>query len=318
MLGAALAGLAAADLWSVQRRYFRFSPPARVAYATDAIIQYLKELDDPGRVIALSLGETRGDPVFSGDALMAHRVRAVTGHQGNELQRWVELAGVKSPTPPPNLFKREFRRLTNTRFWLTDVDLPPEHPQLPGMRFTRRLGPVRNASGSEVWLFELEESNPAAWLTPLVIEAEPEAIRATVMDASFDVRRAALFDSSNAVEGRTVTSPPQPVSTSARVRYLSPREIQIELDAPAPSGSALVVSENWYPGWTARVDGRPATTARADYTLIGVPLPEGARRIDLSFFDPVYARGRVITIVALLITLSLIASGIVLERRRRG
>jgi hypothetical protein len=318
-MAAALVALAATDLWSVQRRYFRFSPPARDLYASDPAIQYLQQLDEPGRAIALSLGEGGvGDPVFTGDALMAHRVRTVTGHQGNELQRWVDLAGLKSPAPPPNLFKREFRRLTNTRFWLTDVELPPEHPQLPGMRFARRVGPVRNASGRDVWLFELQESNPAAWLTPLVAEAGAEAIRATVMDPSFDVRRAALFDSSDAVQGQTITAAPEPLATAAQVRYLSPRHIQVDLDNPAPPASALVVSENWYPGWTARVDGQPVTTARADYALIGVPLPAGARRIELTFFDPAYARGRLITAGALLVTLSLIAGGIVMERRRRG
>jgi hypothetical protein len=318
-MAAALVALAATDLWSVQRRYFRFSPPARDLYASDPAIQYLQQLDEPGRAIALSLGEGGvGDPVFTGDALMAHRVRTVTGHQGNELQRWVDLAGLKSPAPPPNLFKREFRRLTNTRFWLTDVELPPEHPQLPGMRFARRVGPVRNASGRDVWLFELQESNPAAWLTPLVAEAGAEAIRATVMDPSFDVRRAALFDSSDAVQGQTITAAPEPLATAAQVRYLSPRHIQVDLDNPAPAASALVVSENWYPGWTARVDGQPVTTARADYALIGVPLPAGARRIELTFFDPAYARGRLITAGALLVTLSLIAGGIVMERRRRG
>jgi hypothetical protein len=318
-MAAALVALAATDLWSVQRRYFRFSPPARDLYASDPAIQYLQQLDEPGRAIALSLGEGGvGDPVFTGDALMAHRVRTVTGHQGNELQRWVDLAGLKSPAPPANLFKREFRRLTNTRFWLTDVELPPEHPQLPGMRFARRVGPVRNASGRDVWLFELQESNPAAWLTPLVAEAGAEAIRATVMDPSFDVRRAALFDSSDAVQGQTITAAPEPLATAAQVRYLSPRHIQVDLDNPAPPASALVVSENWYPGWTARVDGQPVTTARADYALIGVPLPAGARRIELTFFDPAYARGRLITAGALLVTLSLIAGGIVMERRRRG
>ena len=316
---AALVALATLDLWSVNRRYFRFSPPARALYGSNAAIQYLQQLEEPGRAIALSLGEGGfGDPVFTGDALMAHRVRTVTGHQGNELQRWVDLAGVKSPAPPPNLFKREFRRLTNTRFWITDVELPTEHSQLPGMRFIRRVGPVSNASGREVWLFELEESNPAAWLTPLVAEAGAEAIRATVMDPSFDVRRASLFDSSGAVDGQAVTSAPRPLAIAARTRYLSARDIRVELDTPAPAGSALVVSENWYPGWIARVDGRPATAARADYSFIGVPLPEGARRIELSFFDPVYARGRFITIVALVITTALILGGLVMERRRRA
>jgi hypothetical protein len=292
-----------------------------VLYAGDPALEYLGKLEEPGRVIALCLsspGCGGGDPIFTGDALMLHGVRAVTGHQGNELQRWVELAGVKSPAPPPNLVRREFRRITNARFWLTDVELPAEHPQLPGMRFIRRVGPVRNAAGSEVWLFELDESSPAAWVTPLIAEAGADAIRTTVMDPSFDVRRAALFDSSNAVEGASVRAAPQLLAISTRVQYLAPREIRIDLGSSAPARSALVVSENWYPGWSARVDGKTVPVGRADYTLIGVPLTEGARRIELSFTDTVYERGRIITIVALLLAGALVVGGLVVERRRRA
>ena len=314
----ALVALAAVDLWSVERRYFRFAPPARVLYASDHTVEYLQRLEEPGRVMAFSVAEGGSrDPVLDGDALIIHRVRAVTGHQGNEFQRWVELAGAKSPAIGPNLFKREFRRLTNTRFWLTNAELPPEHPQLPGMRLTRRVGPVRNASGNEVWLYELDEPNPAAWVVPVITEASADDIRAVVLDPSFDVRRAALFDSSEAVQGSAISALPEPLSIRARVTHPSAREIRVELDNPAPQGSALIVSENWYPGWRALIDGKPATVGRADYTFIGIPLTAGARRVDLSFADPVYARGKIITMVALLITFGLIAGGLVVERRRR-
>jgi hypothetical protein len=51
---------------------------------------------------------------------------------------------------------------------------------------------------------------------------------------------------------------------------------------------------------------------------MGIPLTAGARRIELSFSDPVYARGRLITLLALGLTAGLIIGGLVVERRRRG
>ena len=238
---------------------------------------------------------------------------------GTEFQRWVELVGAKSPYHdfPPNLLKPEFRRLTNTRFWLTNAELPPEHPQLPGTRLTKRVGPVRNAAGNEVWLFEFGEANPAAWVVPLIAEASADDIRSVVLNPAFDVRRAGLFDSSVAVQGSPVSAAPEPLSIKARVTYPSSREIRVELDGAAPDGSALIVSENWHPGWRAVVDGRSGQVARANYTLMGIPLTAGARRVELSFADPVYASARVVTIVALVVTVALIAGGLVWERRRR-
>ena len=71
---------------------------------------------------------------------------------------------------------------------------------------------------------------------------------------------------------------PEPLPIQAKVIHYEPGKADLELSSPAPPGSALIVSENYYPGWKATVDGRPAVTDRADYTLIGVELPAGASR----------------------------------------
>ena len=92
----------------------------------------------------------------------------------------------------------------------------------------------------------------------------------------------------------------------------------IELSGAAPAASALVVSENYYPGWRATVDGKPATVSRANYNLIGVPLPAGARRIELTFDDAAYQAGKKVTLVALLLTLLAIAGGLAAERMHRA
>jgi uncharacterized membrane protein YfhO len=81
-------------------------------------------------------------------------------------------------------------------------------------------------------------------------------------------------------------------------RY-DPGLIEVELDRPAPRGAALVVSENYYPGWQATVDGKAAAVGRADFVLSGVALPEGARHVSLVFRSAAYDRGRLITILAL-------------------
>jgi len=91
---------------------------------------------------------------------------------------------------------------------------------------------------------------------------------------------------------------------------------ELELSAPAPQGTALVVSENYYPGWKATVDGKPATTDRADYTLIGVQLPAGATKVSLTFDSPEYHTGKAITLAAILVSLLVLAGGLVLEKRK--
>lgn len=316
-----LAAIVAIDLWSVDRVYYRFSPPASELYGSDEAIDYLKKLREPGRVIALPLADmqVQNDPFLNGDALMIHGVRALTGHQGNELQRWVELAGAKSPAAPQNAFASpQFRRLANGKYIFTNTELPSVINEFGGLRTQLRIGPIRNSVGSTVYLYEILEDNPAAWVVPAAVRASPEEIRAAVLDPRLDLAAIALVDSTaTGIATQALSAPPAPLAIRASVPEYRPGRIRVELDGRAPQGSTLIVSENWYPGWMALVDGRPVATWRVDHTLIGVPLSAGASRIELTFRDRAYARGRAVTVVALILTALLIAGGAAQDIRAR-
>jgi hypothetical protein len=248
--------------------------------------------------------------------MMVHKVRTVTGHQANEEQRWVEIAGAKSPAIPTNIFNPTFWRLANMRFLYTNGEVPEQVPELPGIHFVRRVGPVPDAAGNTVYLYEITgQDNPAAWVAPVIVKAPPAAILAGVLDPRFDTRRAALFDDTSKVQGVTVTTLPEPSAVIARTQPIQPGRIVVDLDRPAQQGSALVVSENFYPGWQARIDGKDSPVGRADYTLIGVPLPAGARHIELTYTERAYARGKTLTLIALSLTFIWIIAGAVLGRR---
>jgi uncharacterized membrane protein YfhO len=75
------------------------------------------------------------------------------------------------------------------------------------------------------------------------------------------------------------------------------------------------VSENYYPGWQATVNGAEVPTVRANYNLIGVALPAGAREVQLRFTDPGYGIGRMLTFIAIAIAVAGIVAGVVLDRR---
>ncbi len=56
---------------------------------------------------------------------------------------------------------------------------------------------------------------------------------------------------------------------------------------------------------------------RANYNLIGVPLPAGARTIELRFTDVAYKKGKVVTIFAVLAAVALWVLGFWVDRSRR-
>jgi uncharacterized membrane protein YfhO len=84
--------------------------------------------------------------------------------------------------------------------------------------------------------------------------------------------------------------------------------MRIVLDGAAAATTYLLVSETWYPDWHATVDGRDAPVHRADYAAIGVELPAGAKEVVLAFASPAYRTGKLVTLVAALLTLLLLAS----------
>ena len=322
--GLALAAVVILDLWSVERRYWQFSPPAAQLYASDPVIEYLTRIPQPGRVAPLATGgelsETSRDPYFGGgdgraDGLMVHRIRSVVGYHGNELGRYIGFSGWSDNGTagdwPRQVGNPNFWRLSNLQYLYTNSPQPPVEGS------TLVAGPARNVAGNMVYLYRLPGDNPFAWVTPIAVKAPDESVLATVLDPRFDVRRAALFDTAATVATQPVPRElPTPLPITMHVNRYAPGAIDLTLSAPTPPGASLVVSENYYPGWTAIVDGRSAPVGRVDYVLTGVSLPAGARNVSLRFTSPRYAAGLLVSAVAVALSFAAFGAGLVVQRRR--
>lgn len=308
--GCLIAALVVADLWSIERKYFNFSPPAAEIYATDAAIEHVRAESQPVRVIAAALakGAAYHDPSLSGDGLMSHGVRVVLGYHGNEIRFWQALTGKN--TGYDQLFNPAVWGMANVKYFYTNVD------SLPIGGAKRVVGPVRNAAGTMVSLFELPEPHPYAWVVPVIAKYPDAAVAEAVRAPNFPYRSVALLDTASTTPAVLLTTVPAPLSIRTTVSGYAPGRATIELDAPAPAGSALVVSESFYPGWQALVDGQPAKAERANLALIGVALPAGARKIELTFDSPPYHQGRTVTFVALGLSILLTVGGAFVGRSR--
>lgn len=306
-----LAAVIVADLWSVERLYFRFSEPAAVLYATDPAIEHVKREPEPVRVIATAIqeGYAYHDPVLFGDGLMSHGIRNATGYHGNELGRYQVLGG-KAGGVWRQLGNPAFWGLANVKYFYTNADSLP----VPGAR--RVVGPVRNAAGSTISLFELPGEHSFAWVAPVIAKYPDASIADATRAPTFPYRSVALLDTASTTPGQVLTSLPEPLTIRAATSGYAPGRFTVELDAPAPEGSALVVSENYYPGWTATVDGQPAKAERANLSLMAVALPAGARKVEFTFDSAPFHTGRTVTLAALALSLLAAGAGAAVGRRR--
>jgi len=65
---------------------------------------------------------------------------------------------------------------------------------------------------------------------------------------------------------------------SATITYYSPDVIKIDVNSTAPG--LLFLSDNFYPGWEARVNGKTSKIYRADYTFRAVSIPKGKSEVE--------------------------------------
>ena len=328
----AFTALVMLDLWSIERLYWNFSPPAKQLYASDPVAEYLASQKEPGRVLVLQIPQLPGlvsqDPMLQGcsggtggPALMVHRIRNVSGCHGNELGRYQQYANYSDSSPsydPTRFLSRAGARHENVRFLETNVAdslIGVLTQQLKIEPMAKVLGPVRTAAGSTVYLYRVAGDNPFAWVAASMVKATPEQTLATVISEGFDPGRAAILDTNATLPTIGVDAVPQTAGGTAAVTRYEPGSVDLTLGQPATAGQALVVSENYFPGWSALVDGKPAPVVRADFNLMAVALPAGAKSVQLRFDDPAYEKGKTLTLVALGLAIVLWGVGFAVDRR---
>jgi hypothetical protein len=295
---AALAVVVVGDLWSVDRQFFNFQPPAATLYADDPIISRLRQTPKPFRVLDVG--------VYQGSYLMAHDVQAMLGYHGFELRYYDELMGGKNEWR--NVGSPNLHDLLAVRYLLL-----PDSQTVPG--FHKVLGPAPTTPGRVGHLYERDTVPPYVRLIPGAAKLPDDQAVPTIIDPRFPLKSVVLVPDTASLKPDTLRSRPESSAAQATLAEWAPGRMRITLAGTDPRPLYLLVAENWYRDWHAEVDGKPAPVVRGDHTLITVPLPPGARDVRLVFASDAYRRGRWITWLALLLIAGLIAWPAVRWRR---
>ncbi len=91
-----------------------------------------------------------------------------------------------------------------------------------------------------------------------------------------------------------------------KLKIIKYTETQIKLKAYLDGNGFLFISQSFYPGWQAKVNGKETTIYRANYAFQAVPLKPGNNLIDLRF-QPTWPKiGAIISLLSLIVALAII------------
>jgi len=173
-------------------------------------------------------------------------------------------------------------------------------------------GRYRRVHSGDVKVYEALDTLPRAYVVHQArLVADDKAALAAMADPAFNPADMAIL-----AAGAELTMPPAGDERSQlTVTSYAPHEIVLQAALQAPG--YVVLSESWYPGWQATVDGAPARIERANLNFRAVYVPTGEHTVRLAYRPTSYRAGLGISVVTLLaVTVGAIGIRIFSKTRR--
>ena len=83
-------------------------------------------------------------------------------------------------------------------------------------------------------------------------------------------------------------------------RFVAYGSEQIEIELDEHPGGLLVLSDTYYPGWRAYVDGRESGILRANHVFRAIEVPPAARHVTFRFQSPSFRLGALVSAIGAL------------------
>ena len=156
-------------------------------------------------------------------------------------------------------------------------------------------GRYRLVHSGDVKIYEKMDVLPRAFVVRQArVIQDDESIIVAMQEESFAPDREVILS-----RGTAVTSNGEAKGDEVAILSYEPERVSIGADLESPG--YLILTDAYYPGWKALVDGQPAEILRADYYFRAVYLEQGDHVVEF-IYDPVSFRvGLVVSLVSLLV-----------------
>jgi hypothetical protein len=300
----ALLSLLAVDLGSFGRPLLE-PRPAGDLFPQPPPVRALREAAGLHRVIRLDPVPELGDVfhLLRSNLPAEYAIQDVSGYMAFAPRRPVELFHALDP-------QTRFRGRYLARLPREDL---VDHPLLDvaGIGVVLSTRPLRNPGLEETYGEESFHVNrrarrlPRAWIVPRALAVPDEEALSRLADPAFSPADLVLLSEGSSAE--------RPGGGTVEIARYEPGRVEIEVRGTG--GGFLVLSDPYYPGWRATVDGAPALIRRANYAYRAVDLAPGDHRVVVEYRPASFRTGLFLTSLSGAILVAMAAIG---ARRRRA
>jgi len=173
--------------------------------------------------------------------------------------------------------------------------------QLLGVQYVVTKRDIRHgaftllASEGDVRLYRYSEALPRVWLAHEARVVPSEKTFEMLNSNEFNYQTSVVLSSPSPI---ALASPPQPTDG---VTIMPQGAGRLTIQTASTTNALLVISEIFYPGWKAYVDGQSAPIMPANGILIAVPVPNGSHKIELTYDPDSWKIGAGISLLSLLV-----------------
>jgi hypothetical protein len=244
--------------------------------APDPNIDFLLERqreEDPFRVF--SLRGLNGQDVRPG----MFGLELVAGHHPNDMGRYRELIGMEGSSLPVNLIaSANVLKMLNVRYVLWPDQLgAPADQGLPAdiADNLRKLSQTTIQGVPYESVYEFPDLPRARLVGDAVILPDDQAVSYMLSDDFDPARQVVLSDSLpiNLTGGEVVGS----------VEWVERNNNEMTLRVSADGPAVLVLADNWFPAWRARIGNKDVPVLRASHSLRAVPISAGEHTVEFYY-----------------------------------
>jgi hypothetical protein len=177
----------------------------------------------------------------------------------------------------------------------------PAPMRAPGVRLAGQVG----TDGSSFYVYKNPERLPrVSFPTQIRSVADSSEALAVLNDLTVDPVTTAAVIGTGETSFLPVASPVIEQWDNGHIRF--------SVDLPAAAFARI--SQTFYPGWRATIDGRPTQIFRTDLALQGLEIPAGRHQIELRFLPTSVIVGATVSVISWAVALGLF--GLEIRRRR--